>query len=213
MHKVLYRLQALDETAATQINPDPRAPKVAGAYGYSVASWLMLLTLWLLGHSFALAQLKPGQKAPVFKAPAAMAGETFTLDLTAALVEGPVVVYFYPKAFTSGCTIEAQIFAQAIDDFKIQKTTVVGVSTDDIETLKKFSTGPCGGKFAVAADTDQSIVKAYDAALKIWPGVADRISYAVAPDGSIIDVYESLSPEDHVKRTLAAVTQWQAAQR
>jgi thioredoxin-dependent peroxiredoxin len=124
-----------------------------------------------------------------------------------------VVVYFYPKAFTSGCTIEAQMFAQAIDDFKAQKTTVVGVSTDDIETLKKFSTGPCGGKFAVAADNDQSIMKAYDAALKIWPGVADRISYAIAPDGSIIDVYESLSPEDHVKRSLVAVTQWQTAQR
>jgi thioredoxin-dependent peroxiredoxin len=176
-------------------------------------AWLLLLTLWLAGHSLAIAQLKPGQAAPVFKAPAALAGETFTFDLAQALAQGPVVVYFYPKAFTSGCTIEAQMFAQASDDFKAQKTTVVGVSSDDIETLKKFSTGPCGGKFAVAADLDQSIMKDYDAALKIWPGVADRISYAIAPDGSIIDVYESLSPAEHVTRTLAAVTKWQASQR
>lgn len=213
MHNVMYRLQATEETASRQTNPVRPATKVFGTHPYRVASWLLLLVIGLLGHSLALAQLKPGQTAPVFKAPAAMAGETFTFDLTAALAQGPVVVYFYPKAFTSGCTIEAQMFAQAIDDFKIQKTTVVGVSTDDIETLKKFSTGPCGGKFAVAADNDQSIMKDYDAALKIWPGVADRISYAIAPDGSIIDVYESLSPEDHVRRTLAAVTQWQAAQR
>ena len=213
MHNVMYRLQTVEETAATQINPDPIPARVFSVPGQRLASWLMVLTLWLMGHSFALAQLKPGQTAPVFKAPAALAGDTFTFDLTVALAEGPVVVYFYPKAFTSGCTIEAQMFAQAIDDFKKQKTTVVGVSTDDIETLKTFSTGPCGGKFAVAADNDQSIMKAYDAALKIWPGVADRISYAIAPDGSIIDVYESLSPEDHVKRTLAAVSRWQAAQK
>jgi peroxiredoxin len=175
--------------------------------------WLLLLCLWFSGHQFAYAQLKPGQAAPIFKAQAALAGQTFTFDLDAALAQGPVVVYFYPKAFTSGCTIEAQMFAQAIDEFKAQKTTVVGVSSDDIETLKKFSTGPCGGKFAVAADEDQSVMKAYDAALKIWPGVADRISYAIAPDGSIIDVYESLSPNEHVTRTLAAVTKWQASQR
>lgn len=175
--------------------------------------WLLLLTLWLAGHSLVFAQLKPGQAAPLFKAPAALAGDTFTFDLSKALAQGPVVVYFYPKAFTSGCTIEAQMFAQAIDDFKTQKTTVVGVSGDDIETLKKFSVGACGGKFAVAADLDLSIMNAYDAALKIWPGVADRISYAIAPDGTIIDVYESLSPANHVSRTLAAVTKWQASQR
>lgn len=178
-----------------------------------LAPWLLLLALWLTGQSLAWAQLKPGQPAPLFTAPAALAGETFTFDLTAALAQGPVVVYFYPKAFTSGCTIEAQLFAAAIDDFSAQKTTVVGVSTDDIETLKAFSVGACGGKFAVAADSDQSIMKAYGAALKIWPGVANRISFAIAPDGNIIDVYESLSPVDHVSRTLTAVTQWQASPR
>jgi hypothetical protein len=142
MHNVMYRLQAVEKTAIKSINPDPIPARVLGASGHHLAFWLMLLTLWFVGHSLALAQLKPGQTAPVFKAPAALAGETFTFDLSAALTEGPVVVYFYPKAFTSGCTIEAQMFAQAIDDFKAQKTTVVGVSTDVIETLKSFPQAP-----------------------------------------------------------------------
>jgi len=176
-------------------------------------STLAFIALWLAGQGNAWSQLSPGQSAPVFETRAALAGEVFGFDLQGALDQGPVVVYFYPKAFTSGCTIEAQMFAEAIDDFAEQKTTVVGVSGDDIETLKKFSTGPCGGKFAVAADEDRSIMAAYDAELKIWPGAADRVSYAIAPDGTIIDVYESLSPAEHVTRTLAAVTQWQAAQR
>jgi peroxiredoxin len=184
-----------------------------GNYRRLCMSALASVALWFSGQGSAWSQLSPGQAAPAFKTTAALAGEVFNFDLKSALEQGPVVVYFYPKAFTSGCTIEAQMFAQAIDDFAAQKTTVVGVSGDDIETLKRFSTGPCGGKFAVAADDDQSIMKAFDAALKIWPGAADRISYAIAPDGTIIDVYESLSPTDHVTRTLAAVTEWQAAQQ
>ncbi len=178
-----------------------------------LVSTLTFITLWAIGQGSAWSQLSPGQSAPVFQTRAALAGEVFDFDLQGALDQGPVVVYFYPKAFTSGCTIEAQLFAEAIDDFAKQKTTVVGVSGDDIETLKKFSTGPCGGKFAVAADEDRSIMEAYDAELKIWPGAADRVSYAIAPDGNIIEVYESLSPAEHVTRTLAAVTDWQAAQR
>ncbi|WP_243477504.1 peroxiredoxin [Orrella daihaiensis] len=160
----------------------------------------------------AQAQLAPGSRAPDFKAPAAMAGKPFEFDLQAALDQGPVVVYFYPKAFTSGCTIEAQLFAQAMDDFKAVNTTVVGVSGDDIDTLKKFSEGPCGGKFPVAADPDGKIIKAYDAGFAIIPGMADRISYAVAPDGTILQTYESMSPDQHVTRTLAAVRDWHAQQ-
>ncbi|MCD8566292.1 MAG: peroxiredoxin [Burkholderiaceae bacterium] len=134
-------------------------------------------------------------------------------DLQATLKQGPVVVYFYPKAFTSGCTVEAQLFAQAMDDFKAVDTTVVGVSGDNIDTLKKFSEGPCGGKFAVAADPDGKIIKAYDAGLAIIPGMADRISYAVSPDGTILETYESMSPDQHVTRTLAAVRDWHATQQ
>lgn len=155
------------------------------------------------------AQLAKGTQAPLFRTQAALAGEVFEFDLKKALATGPVVVYFYPKAFTSGCTIEAQMFAQAMDQFKAQNTTVVGVSGDDIDTLKQFSQGPCGGKFAVAADRTRQIMKDYDAALAIMPGWADRISYAIAPNGEILLAYESLSPDEHVSRTLQAVTDWQ----
>lgn len=160
----------------------------------------------------AFAQLAPGAKAPVFKAPAALAGQPFEFDLQAALEQGPVVVYFYPKAFTSGCTIEAQLFAQAMDDFKAVDTTVVGVSGDDIDTLKKFSEGPCGGKFAVAADPDNKVIKAYDAGFAIIPGMAKRISYAVAPDGTILQTFESMRPDQHVSMTLEAVRDWHKQQ-
>lgn len=156
------------------------------------------------------AQLAEGSQAPLFRTQAALAGEVFEFDLQKALSAGPVVVYFYPKAFTSGCTIEAQLFAQAMDQFKAQNTTVVGVSGDDIDTLKRFSQGPCGGKFAVAADQTRQIMKDYDAALAIMPGWADRISYAIAPNGQILLAYESMSPDEHVSRTLQAVTAWQS---
>lgn len=174
---------------------------------------MTLFTACVFWATSAQAQLKPGAQAPGFTAQAALAGQPFEFDLAAALSKGPVVVYFYPKAFTSGCTIEAQLFAQAMDDFKAVNTTVVGVSGDDIDTLKKFSEGPCGGKFAVAADPDGDIIKAYDAGFAIIPGMADRISYAVAPDGTILQTYESMSPDQHVSRTLAAVRDWHAKQQ
>jgi len=175
-------------------------------------SWAILglaFMAWSLLPSSAHAQLAAGAKAPSFSTQAALAGTAFVFDLQSALKQGPVVVYFYPKAFTSGCTIEAQLFAQAMDDFKAANTTVIGVSGDDIETLKRFSEGPCGGKFAVASDASGQIIKSYDAGLSIIPGMADRISYSIAPDGTILDVYESMSPDQHVTRTLAAVRQWQ----
>lgn len=190
--------------------------KAPCATGSSSLFWLLGLALLAAGVFWATAahaQLKPGARAPTFTAPAALAGQPFEFDLQDALAQGPVVVYFYPKAFTSGCTIEAQLFAQAADDFKAVNTTVVGVSGDDIDTLKKFSEGPCGGKFAVAADPDGKIINAYDAGFAIIPGMADRISYAVAPDGTILQTYESMSPDQHVTRTLAAVRQWQDKQQ
>lgn len=182
----------------------PRSLSLTRWFGLAV---FVACGFWLTS---AQAQLAPGAQAPEFKAPAALAGQLMQFDLKAALDEGPVVVYFYPKAFTSGCTIEAQLFAQAMDDFKAVNTTVVGVSGDDIDTLKKFSEGPCGGKFAVAADPDGKIIKAYDAGFAIIPGMASRISYAIAPDGTILQTYESMSPDQHVTSTLTAVRDWHA---
>lgn len=172
---------------------------------------LLCVGLWLAKP--ALAQLKAGTAAPMFEAPAALAGQPFEFSLANALKQGPVVVYFYPKAFTSGCTIEAQTFAESIGDFKDHNATVVGVSGDSLDVLKKFSEGPCGGKFPVVSDADGRIMKSYDAALKILPGMAQRLSYVVSPDGQIMDVLESLSPVEHVKRSLAVVKAWRAKQR
>jgi peroxiredoxin Q/BCP len=168
------------------------------------------LLISLLACAPALAQLKPGTAAPPFTAPAALAGQPYNFVLADALKKGPVVVYFYPKAFTSGCTIEAQLFAEATDKFAALKATVIGVSGDDIETLKKFSQGPCGGKFAVAADLDRSIIKAYDAGMLIMPSMASRISYVVTPDSKILFVHSGMSPDQHVSSTLAALQAWQA---
>jgi len=122
-----------------------------------------LLLCVLLGN--VQAQLKIGQEAPSFQAEAALAGKPYQFSLSESLKKGPVVVYFYPKAFTSGCSIEANLFAQAADEFAQYGATVVGVSGDDIETLERFSNGPCGGKFAVASDADRSIMRAYDATM------------------------------------------------
>ena len=111
----------------------------------------------------ALAALKPGDKAPEFSAPSSLGGQVSTFSLSEALKKGPVVLYFYPAAFTSGCTIEAHLFAEAVDRYKALGATVIGVSGDNIETLNKFSVSECRSKFAVAADVDKKIMKAYDA--------------------------------------------------
>ena len=168
------------------------------------------LLLCLLQSTVAWAELIVGASAPNFSAPAALAGQTYQFVLAEALKKGPVVVYFYPKAFTTGCTIEAQLFAEATDKFAALKATVIGVSADDVDTLKKFSQGPCGGKFAVAADLDRSIIKAYDAGMMIKPDMASRISYVVTPDSKVLFVHSGMNPDQHVSNTLAALQAWQA---
>ena len=160
------------------------------------------------------AALKPGATAPLFKTQASLAGKPFDFSLGDALKSGPVVLYFYPAAFTSGCTVEAHEFAEATDKFKALGATVIGVSHDNIDTLNKFSVSECRNKFAVAADSDQKITKAYDAVLGFKPEYADRISYVIAPDGKIIYEFTAmLSPEKHVANTLAAVQKWSAEQK
>lgn len=158
----------------------------------------------------SFAALKPGDPAPDFSAQASLGGSVFTFSLAAALKKGPVVLYFYPAAFTKGCTIEAHDFAAAIDTYRALGATVIGVSHDDIGTLNKFSVSECRSKFPVAADADQKIMKSYDAVLAIQPRYADRISYVIAPDGRIIYAYQSLNPEKHVTNTLEALRKWEA---
>ena len=166
-----------------------------------------LLTFALLALP-AYAALKPGDIAPDFTAPASLGGNEFSFSLAEALKKGPVVLYFYPAAFTKGCTVEAHEFAEATDKFKALGATVIGVSHDSIDTLNKFSVSECRNKFAVASDADQKIMKAYDTVLWIKPDWAKRTSYVIAPTGEIIYSYTALSPDKHVSNTMAAVQKW-----
>jgi len=158
----------------------------------------------------ALAALSTGSKAPDFTLQASQGGDVFTFSLAAALKKGPVVLYFYPAAFTTGCTIEAHEFADAIDQYKALGATVIGVSHDPIDKLQKFSVSECRSKFAVAADPNQSVMKEYDSVLPQHPQYANRTSYVIAPDGTIVYTYTSLDPSDHVANTLNALKTWEA---
>jgi peroxiredoxin len=160
-----------------------------------------------------LASLAVGTKAPTFTLQASQGGNTFTFNLADALAKGPVVLYFYPAAFTKGCTIEAHEFADAIDQYRALGATVIGVSHDPIDKLQKFSVSECRSKFPVAADTDQAVMKEYDAVLTQAPQYANRTSYVIAPDGSIVYTYTNLDPSLHVQNTLAALKQWKASQK
>jgi len=161
----------------------------------------------------ALAALSVGDHAPEFTAQAAVGGTEFTFTLADALKKGPVVLYFYPKAFTQGCTVEAHKFAEATDRFKSLGAIVIGMSNDDIDTLKKFSVLECRNKFAVAADQGGQVMKRYDAVLQGKPSMADRISYVIAPDGKVIYAFASMNPEGHVENTLEAIQRWKASAR
>jgi thioredoxin-dependent peroxiredoxin len=153
----------------------------------------------------AFAALKVGDKAPDFSAPATLGGKEFTFHLADALRKGPVVVYFYPAAFTTGCTVEAHEFAAAIPQYQAQGASVIGISHDDIATLNKFSVSECQSKFPVAADRDRQIMKSYDATLGFLTPYASRTSYVVSQDGRIAFAYSDLDPDEHVSRTLKVV--------
>ena len=170
---------------------------------------LIAMTLAMaLGAAPAYAALAVGQAAPDFKAPASMGGKVFDFSLASALKKGPVVLYFYPAAFTKGCTVEAHDFADAVDRFKAMNATVIGVSYDSIDTLNKFSVSECRSKFPVASDADQKIMKAYDAVLAKKPEWSDRTSYVISPEGKVIFTYTNLDPSNHVALTMQAVKDW-----
>ena len=157
----------------------------------------------------AMAALKVGDKAPDFSAPAFLAGKAFTFHLADALKKGPVVVYFFPAAHTSGCNVEAHLFSAAIDKFTAEKASVIGVTAGNVDQLADFSseTEHCSGKFPVAADTGARIAKDYDAILTQKPEWSNRTSYVIAPSGVIVHVYSELNPNEHVNESLKAVQQ------
>ena len=157
----------------------------------------------VFGMGRASAQLPHGATAPTFTLQAALGGDVETVDLKAALAKGPVVLYFFPKSFTTGCTVEAHLFSDHIAEYRKLGATVIGVSGDDIETQKKFSTQECRAAFLVASDPGLKIAKQYDAQLA--GSYANRTSYVIAQDGTIAYAYTDENPEKHVENTLAAV--------
>ncbi len=157
----------------------------------------------------AIAAIPVGAKAPDFTTQATLAGTPFSFHLADALKKGPVVLYFYPAAFTSGCTVEAHEFAEATDDFKALGATVIGVSADPIEKLNRFSVSECRNKFAVAS-ADKKIIHDYKVAIPVI-GKSNRTSFVIAPDGKILFEYSALDPKGHVEKTMDAVKAWRAA--
>lgn len=151
--------------------------------------------------------LQVGQHAPDFNAQAWLAGEPFEFRLADALAKGPVVVYFFPAAFTPGCNLEARLFSEAIDRFKAQHATVIGITAGNADQLEAFSKDneTCSGKFAVAADPGAIIAAKYGAVLEARPEWSSRTSFAIRPDGSIARVHSDMKPQEHVREMLAGV--------
>jgi peroxiredoxin len=170
--------------------------------------------LFVLGFiTRADAAIAVGSRAPDFSAQASLGGKEFSFSLSDALKKGPVVLYFYPAAFTKGCTIEAHDFAEATDRFKALGATVIGVSHDSIDTLDKFSVSECRSKFAIVADPDQKIIKAYDVVLPKRPEYADRTSFVIGPNHKVLFSYTNLEPDNHVALTTEAVKDWNDTHR
>ena len=185
----------------------------------SVIKFSLLLTLAAV-TSIAVAALKEGDAAPDIKAQASLAGKSFTYSLKDALKKGPVVVYFYPSAFTGGCNIQAHSFAVNHDKFLDAGASVVGVSLDSISRLNDFSADPdyCAGKFPVASDADGKIAKSYDLAVSETPvgrkdtrgndidhGRAERSTFIVTANGKVHAAIGGLTPEQNVAKALEAV--------
>jgi len=167
------------------------------------------LALGLLWGSSALAALGVGDTAPDFTAKAAVGGKVFTFHLAEALQKGPVVLYFYPKSFTSVCTEEAHDFADRAEDFTAAGATLIGLSVDTIDTQIQFSSLGCRDKFPVAADPDGSVAKSFEALTSLpVVNLAKRISFVIAPDGKIIYSYEDRAAAGHIENTLRALRAW-----
>ncbi|MDQ2877725.1 MAG: peroxiredoxin [Pseudomonadota bacterium] len=152
----------------------------------------------------AFAALKVGDKAPDFTTTASVGGKDFNFTLDKALKTGPVVLYFFPAAFTSGCTVEAHAFAEAADDFKKQGATLIGLTAGNADRIKEFSKVECRDKFPVGLATPATIT-GYDVALKEKTGWTNRTSYVIAKDGRIAYVLSDLNPAGHITGTLDAV--------
>src|SRR5712671_3810967 len=168
----------------------------------------------------AFAALKQGDKAPDFTAPASLAGKEFKFALKDALKKGPVVVYFYPAAFTGGCNAQAHAFSENSDKFAAAGASIIGVSLDKVATLNQFSSDPqyCAGKIPVASDADGKIAKSFDLKVgdakagakntrgdEIGHGFAERTTFVVTPDGKVAATIGNVAPTENVAKALETV--------
>ena len=171
---------------------------------------MRILPLALLSLAFAVpahAALAPGARAPDFATRGAIAGKVVPINLKQQLKRGPVVLYFFPAAFTSGCNAEARAFAEKVDAFRAAGATVIGMSADNVADLQRFSSTECAGRFAVAS-AGPKVIAGYDVALDRQVkgrAVTNRTSYVIAPDGRVAFVHADMNPAEHVAQTLAAV--------
>lgn len=178
---------------------------------------LAALTLTLPFATPASADLTEGASAPDFTAQGALAGKPFTVNLKAALKKGPVVLYFFPAAFTGGCNAQAHAFAEAMPEFEKAGATVIGMTAGNVDRIVEFSadTALCSGKFPVAAASPE-LIKLYDVPLTMngkVTAVTSRTSYVIAPNGKILLTYNNMAPTDHIRLTLEAVRKYQAAHK
>lgn len=183
----------------------------------------LALSAALCAPAFAAA-LQPGDRAPAFSAPASLAGKEFHFSLSQALKKGPVVVYFYPSAYTGGCDLEAHTFAQDKDQFTAAGASIIGVSEDSVARLNQFSADPsyCAGRFPVASDPGGTIGTSYGVkamagrpglkdvrGVEIDHGFLDRVTFVIGKDGKVVAAFSSsadhLTPDAHVKKALETV--------
>jgi thioredoxin-dependent peroxiredoxin len=195
--------------------------KKYACYSALMFSFSLLISLSSIAQPKTLSK---GDAAPIFSAQASLAGSAFDFSLKNALAKGPVVVYFYPSAYTGGCDVEAHTFAERKDQFTAAGTTIIGVSADDIQRLNAFSSDSlyCAGKFPVASDPGGQIAATYGLTMSagksgikdvrgqdLTHGFIPRTTFVIGKDGKIIAVFSSttdhISPVEHVDKALAIV--------
>ncbi len=160
----------------------------------------------------APAALPIGAKAPEFQLQGALGGKPMTFSLQRAVRQGPVVLYFFPAAFTTGCTLEAHAFAEATDDFRKMHATVIGVTAGNVDRVAEFSKVECRDKFAVAADPGAKVAGLYKTQMQMGgTTLSERTSYVIAPDGKILLAYTDMNPQEHIQKTMEAVRQYNAS--
>ena len=200
-------------TLAAIVPPQPSA----AAISKGVSTKMRLLApafaaLLALAPAAAIAALPVGATAPDFTTSGALAGQPFQLHLREQLRHGPLVLYFFPRSFTQGCTLEAHAFSEAAADFRHAGARVIGMSADDQELLRRFSVEGCRSAFPVA-NASPDTIHAYDVRLREGAPMTNRTSYVIAPNGRIIYAYTDMDYRNHVANTLAAVRDWQAHHR